>query len=262
MNQPMTYHRPKLSIVLPTYNEAENILELVVRLYQTLSKCDCSFELIVVDDNSPDNTWKRAEDLSIHYPAVKVFRRMQDHGLVKSINFGLAQAQGDYVAWMDGDLSHPPELFATFIKKIFNENYQAAIASRYVSGGHDSRHSEVFIQRILSYIICRIGALMMGLKTLDVTSGHIMVEKNILANVLPLRGYYGDYFIQMIADLENINCKICEVPYVLTNRKRGESKTATSIWGLLLRGRWYVLAILKNLFFMRSRPGSLSRAKL
>jgi dolichol-phosphate mannosyltransferase len=121
-----------LSITIPTYNEAENIPELIDRIEKTMK--DKNFEIIIVDDNSNDGTADIAENLGKNYGNIKVIRRPRKMGLASAILDGIKVANGNIIAVMDADLQHPPELLPKMIKKIY-EGYDIVIASRYVEEG-------------------------------------------------------------------------------------------------------------------------------
>jgi len=121
----------KVSVVVPTYNEAENIKKLVPLLDSVLK--DYDHEIIIVDDNSPDGTAKVAKKLAEQYP-VKILKREKKLGLASAILYGFMNANGDVLGVIDADLQHPPELLGEMAKKI-EDGYDIVIASRYVEGG-------------------------------------------------------------------------------------------------------------------------------
>ncbi|HUV52457.1 MAG TPA: polyprenol monophosphomannose synthase, partial [Dehalococcoidia bacterium] len=122
---------PELSLIVPTYNESENIKTLVERVHKSLS--DYNYELIVVDDNSPDGTAELAKSLSSKYP-VRVIVRTNERGLASAVVAGFKQAKGDILGVIDADLQHPPEFVPNLIKGV-KEGADVAIASRYIKGG-------------------------------------------------------------------------------------------------------------------------------
>ena len=121
----------KVSVVVPTYNEAENIKKLIPLLDSVLK--DYDHEIIIVDDNSPDGTAKAAKKLAEQYP-VKILKREKKLGLASAILYGFMNANGDVLGVIDADLQHPPELLGEMAKKI-EDGYDIVIASRYVEGG-------------------------------------------------------------------------------------------------------------------------------
>ena len=119
-----------LSVIIPTYNEADNVAELIERIERSLN--GRSFEIIVVDDNSPDGTAKIVEGFGKDH--IKVLKRPKKLGLASAILDGMKVADGNIIAVMDADLQHPPELLPELLKKV-EDGYDIAIASRYVDGG-------------------------------------------------------------------------------------------------------------------------------
>ena len=123
----------EVTAIIPTYNEATNIIPLINRIHTALE--NYSKEILVVDDNSPDRTWEIAE--SVKGKDVRVIRRMEDKGLVKSIRHGVENAKGKYLVWMDADQSMPPEVIPKLIDQL-KENH-ISCGSRYIKGGKDLR---------------------------------------------------------------------------------------------------------------------------
>ena len=94
-----------VTVILPTYNERENIALLVEGI---VSHVQPAPEVLVVDDNSPDGTWQVVESLLLSHPTLRLIKRVDERGLTSAIRRGIAEARGDVVVWMDTDLSMPP----------------------------------------------------------------------------------------------------------------------------------------------------------
>lgn len=211
-----------LSLVIPTYKERDNILKVIQILTQTLNESiPGDYELIVVDDDSPDLTWKVAQSLTQEYPQLRVMRRQQERGLSSAVIRGWQVAKGDILGVIDGDLQHPPEVLTQLLTKIA-QGADLAVASRHVDGGGVSSWSVV--RRFLSR-----GAQVLGLILLpkllsrvsDPMSGYFMVRRHsILGVTLNPVGY--KILLEVIArgNIKNIS----EVGYVFCERKDGESK--------------------------------------
>jgi dolichol-phosphate mannosyltransferase len=105
--------RGLISIILATYNEGENIKEMIAAI---LSYLPDPVEVIVVDDNSPDRTWQIAGDMGD--PRVKVIRRTKARGLASAINRGIIESRGEFLGWMDADMCHPPELLPKMLAQL------------------------------------------------------------------------------------------------------------------------------------------------
>ncbi|QOV24372.1 glycosyltransferase [Anabaenopsis elenkinii] len=211
-----------LSLVIPTYKERDNIQKVIQILTQTLNESiPGDYELIVVDDDSPDLTWKVAQSLTQEYPQLRVMRRQQERGLSSAVIRGWQVAKGDILGVIDGDLQHPPEVLTQLLTKIA-QGADLAVASRHVDGGGVSSWSVV--RRFLSR-----GAQVLGLILLprvlsrvsDPMSGYFMVRRHSILSVkLNPVGY--KILLEVIArgNIKNIS----EVGYVFCERKEGESK--------------------------------------
>jgi len=234
-------NRPYLSIILPTYNEAQNIVDLIRELKRTVKVPN---EIIVVDDNSPDGTSKLVNDYIRQYKRqrVRIEIRLKDKGLTNSISRGIQLARGQIVAWMDCDFSMPPRVINTLMAKL-EEGYDIAAGSRFIPGGQTKRliaHKKDSVVAILfSSLLNLCIRLLLGSWFHDYTSGFVVVRKQVF-DALTLRGNYGEYFIDFIYRAHSASFRIAEVPYVCLPRRKGESKTSGSIWKLLRLGIQYL----------------------
>jgi dolichol-phosphate mannosyltransferase len=229
----------RLSLVLPTYNEAKNIAEIVRRLTTLLDDAlGDAYELIVVDDDSPDRTWEVAQGLRAAFPKVRVMRRVGERGLSSAVVRGWQIARGEVLAVIDADLQHPPEVAVQLWRGV-EQGADLAVASRHVEGGGVSDWS--LARRILSR-----GAQLIGLLVLpsvvgrvsDPMSGFFMVRRASIGGVVlhPL-GY--KILIEVLG--RGSMRWIAEVPYVFRERAEGESKVTSKLYaeylGHLLRLR-------------------------
>lgn len=222
-----------VSIVLPTYNESENIATLIEALFGNIKE---PLEVIVVDDDSPDMTWKIAQGYNKR--GVKVIRR-SERGLSTAIERGLKESQGDIVGWMDADMSMPPSVLPEMIKDL--DQYDIAIGSRYVKGGKDARGS---FRVMTSRIINLFAQALLGSEVKDYDSGFIVFKKSVLEKVpFPSKKGYGDYFIEFIFKCKRAGFKIKEVPYIFQDRERGTSKTSASFFSFFILGLGYLRRI-------------------
>jgi Glycosyltransferases involved in cell wall biogenesis len=231
----------ELSIILPTYNEKDNILDVLTELEKHIK---VSYEAIVVDDDSPDKTWELVAHYAETHPNVKLLHRTRDRGLTSAINAGLKLAQGRLLMWMDVDLSMPPHRIPALLKAIY-DGADVAVGSRYVLGGGDARAVNILLttQLLLSKVLSILGGWMLGCKFRDWSSGFIVLKREFLAEY-DLKGDYGEYFISLIYYLfKTKKANIIEIPYVLTPRIHGESKTATNFLGFFKRGHKYLRVI-------------------
>jgi dolichol-phosphate mannosyltransferase len=204
-----------ISIILPTYNEIDNIRIIIPKIAEVLDREGLKWEIIVVDDNSPDGTASIAEGFSERYP-VKVFIRKTDRGLSKSVIKGFELAEGDIYLIMDADLSHSVEKIPEMVKPIILNECDATVGSRNIQGGGYAEWP--LSRRIVSKIA---GYMAKGLTSLaDPTSGFMAIRKSILDNVAidPL----GWKIVLEIA--VKAKPRIKEIPILFSERKKGESK--------------------------------------
>lgn len=234
------------SVILPTYNEAGNVVDLIGALHAEIRQ---PHEIIVVDDNSPDGTSQLVQELIARgtVPGLRLETRTADRGLRNSIWRGIELAKGDIICWCDCDFSHPPATMAELVAKV-DEGYDLAVASRFASGGSykrgigwfgaDESALAVLLSRWINWFVRR--ALHPGFH--DYTSGFIAARRTIFTK-LKLRGDYGEYFIDFMFRAILLGYKYVEVPFVSPSRRSGVSKTGTTFWQLFKRGRKYVTTV-------------------
>jgi dolichol-phosphate mannosyltransferase len=236
---------PKVSVLAPTYNEAGNIGSLITAILKVIPY---ETEVIVVDDNSPDKTWQVAEEMAKKDPRIRVERRMKDRGLTKSIRRGIELATGDIIVWMDCDFSMPPSVIPELLDQVIHHEKDIAVGSRFIAGGKqkssDSTDEESALAIFFSTFGCTVMRLLLFPSFHDYTSGFIAVKKEVIDRI-PLRGDYGEYFIDLIVRAKIHKYTIIELPYTCEKRKSGESKTAPTLRLLLKRIRQYSVQILK-----------------
>lgn len=210
------------SLIVPTYNEGKNVENLVKILSDLLEgQVPGGYELILVDDDSPDRTWEIAQSLTPAYPQLQVMRRQQERGLSTAVIRGWQAARGEVLGVIDGDLQHPPEVLLQLLAAI-DQGADLAVASRHVGGGGVSTWS--LLRRILSR-----GAQLVGLLILpgvvgrvsDPMSGYFLVRRSAIAQrqLSPL-GY--KILIEVLG--RGKIRQLTEVGYVFRERVEGESK--------------------------------------
>ncbi len=243
---------PKVSIILPTYNESENIGFLIDEISELLK--NKNYEIIVVDDDSPDGTINIVEEKSKHNKRIRSLLRIDERGLTSALNHGIANARGEILVWMDCDLQMPTTLISELIFKVEN-GYDAAIGSRFIKGGGDIRHLNksnrkiiTKIHRHLSKLICKLTSIVLNTDFSDWTSGFIAIRKDIF-NSFNLIGDHGEYFMYLAHHLIKSDYRVLEVPYVLKPRVRGKSKTAEGYFSMIIMGIRYLFALVKLKLF-------------
>jgi len=231
-----------ISIIIPTYNERDNIIPLVERIDQALSNYD--YEIVFVDDSSRDGTAELAVALSPKYP-VKVMVRQNKRGLASAVVDGLKQATGQIVGVMDADLQHPPEVIPDLLRAI-KGGADIAVASRYIKGGGCQGWG--LARRIISKGAIILAHLLLPStrRVRDPMSGFFMFNRQVLAHA-DLRPTGFKILLEILMEGEFRN--MAEVPYTFSVRSGGESK---------LNARQQV-DYLKHIYSLMKRKGELTR---
>ena len=214
-----------LSVVVPTYNERENLNELLRRIDLVLRAEGIKYEVVIVDDNSPDGTADYAEKLSSKYP-VRVIRRPGKLGLSSAVLDGVKESKGGIIAVMDADLQHPPETLLRMLKELLNKDCDLVIASRYIKGG--SVESWSLLRRAISkgaILIARI--LLPKVRSIkDPMSGYFMFRREVVEASMKYMNPKG-FKILLEVIVKGRASKVCEVPYTFGIRYRGRSKLSS-----------------------------------
>lgn len=202
-----------LSVVVPTYNEAGSVPKLAERLHAALGARD--WELVIVDDGSPDGTADIAAALAPRIPT-NVVRRAGKGGLASAVIAGFAAARGDILVVMDADLSHPPELVPALLSAI-EDGADLAVGSRYVAGG--GVEDWPMRRQIVSRVACLMGSVLVPVR--DATSGFFALRRSVIDGVTlnPIGFKIG---FEVIA--RGRYRSVVEVPYTFRDRELGASK--------------------------------------
>ena len=239
-----------VSVILPTFNERDNICDLVDAIHRELEPAGYAYEVLVVDDNSPDGTAEvvrllyRLEGTAIallpgsERGRLRLFVRTQDKGLANSIRDGLLAAQGQTLVVMDTDFNHDPAMIPQMVDLL--RYYDLVIGSRFVMRGgmedrlryHFSQIYNVFIRALFQTQIQ------------DNLSGYFAIRRERLYSLAPLFPAifygYGDYFIRLLLAAWRQGWKILEVPVFYILRRHGDSKTG--FWSVFKK---YTAAVLR-----------------
>ncbi len=227
----------QVSIIIPTYNESENIIQVLKTIGDHLPK-DIATEAIVVDDNSPDGTGKVVEDYindtqnKIGY-TIDVIHRKTKSGLSSAILDGIQHSSGETVVVMDSDFSHPPKIIPRLVEEIKISKYDIAIASRYTEGGEVSGWSTK--RKLISKTAKGIAKAGLGVNESDPLSGFFAFKRKILEGIkLDAVGY------KMLLEIlvKTKGAKVKEIPYTFTNRMYGSSKLDSSTMFDYVRSVW------------------------
>ena len=243
------------SIIIPTYNESENILRLISEIERNLPPSDFT-EIVIVDDNSPDGTGKLVESYinqqnnttnQREAPAkttncrIRVVHRTGKNGLIPAIMDGVKQSSGRNVIIMDADFSHPPEVIPQMMQELKMNPNSIIIGSRYVEGGKVVGWPTK--RKILSTgasFLARVGLNVRRVK--DPMSGLFALPRELIENIsISTKGY--KILLEILVKNKEIPTK--EIPYTFTDRQSGKSKMdkgvilnyAKAIWQLYTHGQ-------------------------
>ena len=240
----MILNNPKVSIIIPTYNESHNIIGILKSIRENIPK-GIYTETIVVDDNSPDGTAKIVEDYissikKIAENTIDVIHRKAKNGLASAILNGIQNAKGETIVVMDSDFSHPPQIIPKMIEAFKQYQCDIVVASRYITGGNIKGWT--IKRKLMSKIATVIAKKGLGVKIKDPMSGFFAFKKNIIKELnFDALGY--KFLLEILVKTKGINVK--EIPYTFENRKLGSSKLDSStiidyfksVWKLYKNGK-------------------------
>jgi len=212
-----------ISVVLPTYNERENIVKLITHIESVLKRKGLKAEIVVVDDNSPDGTARIVRKLNKKYRNIRVFVRPKKLGIGSAHLFGYQKAKGYIVIAMDTDLSHDPEQIVNMIEKI-NEGYDIVAGSRHMKGSYYERKTPETRRK---YIASKYGnmltAFISGVPIHDFTNGFRAIRKDVVKNV-KTESTGNSFLMEFIVKAQNKGYRVTEIPVTFKDRKFGQSK--------------------------------------
>lgn len=226
-----------ISVIIPTYNERDNVVPLLEQLESVLDEASIAFEVIVVDDDSPDQTWKVVQEFETDY-SLSVIRRMRESGLATAVLRGVDEAKGNIIVVMDGDLQHPPERVPDLVNPIIDEGVDLVIGSRLVSSGRfeDSsilRRSTTGVANLLAKILFKNDLAQIR----DVQSGFFAMKRETVEGV-PLApvGYKILLEILVLGDYDEVR----EIGYAFGGRRYGSSNLDV---GTIMRYLYHLLSL-------------------
>lgn len=234
----------QISIIIPTYNESQNILQILKSIKDNLPK-NFVTQAIVVDDNSPDGTGKLVEDYLKNIKkmadyTIEIIHRKAKDGLGSAILKGIQHAKGDTIVVMDCDFSHPPHIIPKLIESIKKYQYDIVVASRYIKGGKIQGWS--LKRKTMSKFATLIAKKGLGINTHDPMSGFFAFKRNIIKGLnIDAIGY--KFLLEILVKTKDVSIK--EIPYTFQNRELGSSKLSIrtifdyyrSVWKLYRYGK-------------------------
>jgi len=211
-----------VSVVLPTYNERNNIIDLVDAIEAEASPLVTHLQIVVVDDNSPDGTADAVRQRA-QKPGgcIDLCVRTEESGLASAIKYGLQRCQGDVVVVMDTDFNHDPKMIPQMIELL--KYYDIVIGSRFVMGGgmeEELRYKFSFLYNLFIRVTIRT-------QVQDNLSGFFAMRRDKLMalNLDYIFRGYGEYFIRLLYVAWRHNYNMLEVPVFYVLRRHGQSKS-------------------------------------
>ena len=239
-----------VSVVVPTYQEVQNLRPLVMRICGALRKAKRSYEIIVVDDDSRDGTDRAVKELRDLGHPIRLITRVGERGLSSAVIRGFSEANGEALVCLDADLSHPPEAIPTMLERLGEKRVDFVIGSRYIPGG-STDEAWGPLRWINSKVATALARPLTSLK--DPLSGFFSIPKKVYEKAAPLNPIGYKIALELIV---KCNCSsIREVPIHFAQRRFGRSK-------LSLTERLNYLRHLRRLFsfkFKYARRNRLSK---
>jgi len=210
-----------ISVVLPTYNERDNIVPLIAAIREKLDQAGVTYQIIVVDDNSPDGTAQAIRAAYEQDPTIQLDVRTQEHGLATAILHGIRRAQGDCVAVMDTDFNHDPILLPQMVELL--DYYDLVIGSRFVMGGGMENRRRYLVSFLFNIFVRSATRSQIQ----DNLSGYFAIrrEKLLALDLDRIFRGYGEYFIRLLYVARQYNYRMIEVPAFYILRRHGQSKS-------------------------------------
>jgi dolichol-phosphate mannosyltransferase len=225
------------TVIIPTYNEEENIGKLIESIFHYLD--EENFEVIVVDDDSTDNTQQIVRDLGTEYSQVRLIVRRKERGLSTAVRRGAEEAHEGFVVVMDADFSHHPRFLPDMFAKL-EEGYDVVVGSRYTAGGkvRGWPGSRIAVSRIATFL----ARVLLRVPVKDPMSGFVGCSSpNILVKSIEHAEY--KFLVELLA--KNRNLRVEEVPILFKDRIYGESKLGGTT--ILLYLQLLLRLILRNI---------------
>lgn len=237
---------PTYSIILPTYNERENLPLIVGLIFRALEKNRVFFEIIIVEDNSADGTFEVAESLRLLYKnesenEIKILQRAGKLGLASAYKDGLAMSTGEFVILMDADLSHHPKFIEEFIAMQATKDFDIVSGTRYLPGG--GVYGWDLRRKVTSRVANFLATVLLNPQLSDLTGSFRLYKREVIQDIMKsIQGVGYVFQMEIIVRARQKGYTIGEVPITFVDRIYGESKLGAGEIVAYLKG-------LLNLFF-------------
>ncbi|KAF9575056.1 dolichol-P-mannose synthesis [Mortierella alpina] len=220
----MTGHH-KYSVLLPTYNECENLPVIIWLLTKTFQENDIDYEIIVIDDNSPDGTLEIAKQLQKLYGEDRILLRPRAGklGLGTAYVHGIQHATGDFIFILDADMSHHPKFMPEMIRLQQSKNLDVVTGTRYAGNG--GVYGWDLKRKVISRGANFLATVLLRPGVSDLTGSFRLYKKEVLAKLISScisKGYV--FQMEMMVRARQFNCTIGEVPITFVDRVFGDSK--------------------------------------
>lgn len=213
-----------LSLILPTFNEAENLPVLLPKITEALKTVP--HEIVIVDDDSPDRTWEVADKLRTHFPRLRVIHRVGKRGLSSAVTDGFDAAQGSVLMVMDSDGQHDPALLRALYKAV-QDGAGVAVGSRYMPGG--SVGNWVRDRRILSRAGTYLANAVCRVNVSDPLGGFFAIDANLYRRIARTLRPTGFKILLEVLAAVPAGTPITEIPLVFQMRMKGNSKLSPKV---------------------------------
>jgi len=248
-NPPQAIGLPELSVIVPTFNERDNVTTLYRRLEATLS--GVAWEVVFVDDNSPDGTWDVVRGLARRDSRVRCIRRIGRRGLSGACIEGILASSAPYAAVIDADLQHDETRLPKMLALLQNGDAELVVGSRYIEGGSADSFDK---QRAgASALATEVAKRVLGVKIADPMSGFFMIRRDRFEQLAPQLSTQGFKILLDIVATARGELRTVEIPYTFGSRQHGESKldsmVALDFLGLVLAKLTHDVISLRFLLF-------------
>jgi dolichol-phosphate mannosyltransferase len=217
---------PEVTIVVPSYNERDNVARAIERLDRALK--GIAWEVIYVDDNSPDGTADTVRAIGRTDPRVRCIRRFHRRSRAGACLEGMLAAQGEFVVEFDGDLQHDEKIIPRMIDHLRRNEADLVIGSRYIGGGELTGMGESRLK--VSRTAGHVARAVLGITVSDPTTGFSATRRTLIEEIMPELPVDGFHLVIDILALRTRKLRVAEVPYRLGERERGESKLEPRIF--------------------------------
>lgn len=211
----------KISVIVPMYNEEENVLNTLAKIDEILRKKYQNYEILAVDDGSQDDTFKLAGEFASKTPHVRVLQHNVNMGMGKALRTGFEDAEGDIIVTVDADLSYDPSFIPELVSELDDESVDIVVGSQYMEGGktEDIPFFRLFLSKIANKIV---GYAMTG--DLSTVTGVLRAYRKEVLDSIELESNGTAINPEILSKANAVGFKIKEIPVTLKGRELGESK--------------------------------------